>query len=560
MIGPPPRIIETERGSINTAPPESTRSTVIAGARSTSDLEQVRVRMLGRSGQLTTLLRSLGAIPAAERPKVGEQANRAKAAVEAAIAARLEGLKADEHRQTLAADRPDLTLPGRRPLPGAVHPLTRVTEEIIEVFEGLGFSIAEGPEVESDFYNFAALNFPDDHPARDMQDTFHLSADTLLRTHTSPVQIRTMKAQRPPVRIICLGQGLPARHPRRDPLARCSTRWRGSRSTSTSRWPISRPRCQLFAREMFGPKSAVRFRPSFFPFTEPSAEVDVRCFKCGGDGCRFCKESGWLEILGSGMVHPNVLRNVGYDPEEVTGWAFGMGIDRVALLKYEIDDIRLFFDNDLRFLQQFGGAIASVAPPWRLSCSRLGLDDVDALLGQQGAGRGEQHDRPQQVVRHQRDLHVQLEVALHAADRDRGVVADHLRADLAATSGITGLTLPGMIDEPFCSSGRKISPRPARGPEPIQRRSLEILVSDTATVFSAPDAATRPSRLACASNGSAGGRISRPVSATSRARTRAANSGCVLRPVPVAVPPSGISPRPTTVDRTRRRPSRTWAA
>ena len=326
----------------------------VAGARSTSDLEQVRVRVLGRAGQLTTLLRSLSGIPAAERPKVGEQANRAKAAVEAAIAARLEGLKAEEHRQTLATDRPDLTLPGRRPPPGAVHPLTRVTEEIIEVFEGLGFSVAEGPEVESDYYNFAALNFPDDHPARDMQDTFHLSADTLLRTHTSPVQIRTMKARRPPVRIICLGKVY-----RRDILdATHSPMFHQVEGLAVDKHITMadlKATLQLFAREMFGPKSAVRFRPSFFPFTEPSAEVDVRCFKCGGDGCRFCKESGWLEILGSGMVHPNVLRNVGYDPEEVTGWAFGMGIDRVALLKYEIDDIRLFFDNDLRFLQQFGG-------------------------------------------------------------------------------------------------------------------------------------------------------------------------------------------------------------
>jgi len=326
----------------------------VAGARSTSDLEQVRVRVLGRAGQLTTLLRSLSGIPAAERPKVGEQANRAKAAVEAAIAARLEGLKAEEHRQTLATDRPDLTLPGRRPPPGAVHPLTRVTEEIIEVFEGLGFSVAEGPEVESDYYNFAALNFPDDHPARDMQDTFHLSADTLLRTHTSPVQIRTMKARRPPVRIICLGKVY-----RRDILdATHSPMFHQVEGLAVDKHITMadlKATLQLFAREMFGPKSAVRFRPSFFPFTEPSAEVDVRCFKCGGDGCRFCKESGWLEILGSGMVHPNVLRNVGYDPEEVTGWAFGMGIDRIALLKYEIDDIRLFFDNDLRFLQQFGG-------------------------------------------------------------------------------------------------------------------------------------------------------------------------------------------------------------
>ena len=326
----------------------------VAGARSTSDLEQVRVRVLGRAGQLTAVLRSLGAIPAAERPKVGEQANRAKVQIEAAIAGRLESLTAEEHRRTLEIDRPDLTLPGRRPIPGPVHPITRVTEEIIEVFEGLGFSVAEGPEVESDYYNFAALNFPDDHPARDMQDTFHLSADTLLRTHTSPVQIRTMKAQRPPVRVICLGKVY-----RRDILdATHSPMFHQVEGLAVDRHITMadlKATLQLFAREMFGPRSAVRFRPSFFPFTEPSAEVDVRCFKCGGDGCRFCKESGWLEILGSGMVHPNVLRNVGYDPEEVTGWAFGMGIDRIALLKYEIDDIRLFFDNDLRFLQQFAG-------------------------------------------------------------------------------------------------------------------------------------------------------------------------------------------------------------
>jgi phenylalanyl-tRNA synthetase alpha chain len=326
----------------------------VAGARSTSDLEQVRVRVLGRAGELTTVLRSLGNIPAADRPKVGQQANLAKTQLEERIAARLDELKAAEHQRTLAADRPDLTLPGRRPPSGAVHPLTRVTEEIIDVFEGLGFSVAEGPEVESDYYNFAALNFPDDHPARDMQDTFHVGADALLRTHTSPVQIRTMKAQRPPVRIICLGKVY-----RRDILdATHSPMFHQVEGLAVDKHITMadlKATLQLFAREMFGSKSTVRFRPSFFPFTEPSAEVDVRCFKCGGDGCRFCKESGWLEILGSGMVHPNVLRNVGYDPEEVTGWAFGMGIDRVALLKYEIDDIRLFFDNDLRFLQQFAG-------------------------------------------------------------------------------------------------------------------------------------------------------------------------------------------------------------
>jgi len=325
----------------------------VAGARSASDLERVRVRVLGRSGELTGLLRSLGAIPASERPRVGQEANRAKALVEAAVGARLLELKAAEHRQALASSRLDLTLPGRYMPPGPVHPVTRVQDEIIEIFEGLGFSVAEGPEVETDYYNFAALNFPDDHPARDMQDTLRVAADTVLRTHTSPVQIRAMKAQSPPVRIICPGKVF-----RRDISdATHSPMFHQVEGLAVDRHITMadlKATLGLFAREMFGPRSRVRFRPSFFPFTEPSAEVDVLCFKCGGDGCRFCKQAGWIEILGSGMVHPNVLRNVGYDPEAVTGWAFGMGVERVALLKHEIDDIRLLFDNDLRFLQQFG--------------------------------------------------------------------------------------------------------------------------------------------------------------------------------------------------------------
>ena len=331
----------------------------IAGARSTSDLEQLRVRVLGRSGELTALLRSLGSIAAADRPRVGQEANAAKVRLEAEIAVRLEALKAQEHAQALSAERPDLTLPGRRVPAGAVHPITRVQNEIIEIFEGLGFSVAEGPEVESDFYNFAALNFPDDHPARDMQDTFHLSPDTLLRTHTSPVQIRTMKAQRPPVRFI-----FPGKVYRRDADITHSPMFHQVEGLALDRHITMadlKATLELFAREMFGPRSALRFRPSFFPFTEPSAEADVVCFLCGGSGCRVCKQSGWLEILGSGMVHPNVLRNVGYDPEEVTGWAFGMGVERVAMLKYGIDDIRLFFDNDLRFLAQFG---RSPSPLW----------------------------------------------------------------------------------------------------------------------------------------------------------------------------------------------------
>ena len=323
----------------------------IAGARSTSALEQVRVRVLGRSGELTVLLRGLGKVPAADRPRLGEEVNRAKERLEAELAARLVALKAEEHRLALQAQRPDLSLPGRAIPPGAVHPLARVQDEIIEIFGGLGFSVAEGPEVETDYYNFAALNFPDDHPARDMQDTFHLSADTLLRTHTSPVQIRTMKAQRPPVRYI-----FPGKTYRRDADTTHSPMFHQVEGlavdTNISMGDL-KGTLEHFAREMFGSRVSIRFRPSFFPFTEPSAEADVSCFGCGGSGCRLCKQSGWLEILGSGMVHPNVLRNVGYDPEEVTGWAFGMGVERVAMLKYRIDDIRLFFENDLRFLGQF---------------------------------------------------------------------------------------------------------------------------------------------------------------------------------------------------------------
>ena len=312
------------------------------------------MRVLGRSGELTGLLRALGGIPASERPRVGQEANRAKGIVEAAVAERLEALKAAEHRRSIDASTLDLTLPGRYIPPGPVHPITRVMDEIIDIFEGLGFSVAEGPEVETDYYNFSALNFPDDHPARDMQDTLHVSADTVLRTHTSPVQIRAMKAQRPPVRVICPGKVY-----RRDVTdATHSPMFHQVEGLAVDRHITMadlKATLELFARQMFGPRSRLRFRPSFFPFTEPSAEADVLCFKCGGDGCRFCKHGGWIEILGSGMVHPNVLRNVGYDPEEVTGWAFGMGVERVAILKYEIDDIRLFFDNDLRFLQQFGG-------------------------------------------------------------------------------------------------------------------------------------------------------------------------------------------------------------
>ena len=326
----------------------------IEAATSSADLEALRVRFLGRQGELTQLLRSLGTLPAEERPVVGAAANEAKRELEALLEARLSAAAERERMRQREQSRLDLTLPGRRPALGGIHPLSRVRDEIVSVFVGLGFSVAEGPEIETDYYNFEALNIPKDHPARDMQDTFYLSESALLRTHTSPVQIRTLQAAkgRTPLKIV-----VPGRVYRRDvPDASHSPVFHQVEGLAVDRHITMadlKGTLELFAREMFGPRSRIRFRPSFFPFTEPSAEVDVLCFLCGGSGCRVCKQSGWLEILGSGMVHPQVLRNVGYDPEEGTGWAFGMGIERVAMLKYGIDDIRLLFENDLRFLRQF---------------------------------------------------------------------------------------------------------------------------------------------------------------------------------------------------------------
>jgi phenylalanyl-tRNA synthetase alpha chain len=320
-------------------------------ATSGEDLERVRVKYLGKKGVLTQLLRSMPALLPDERPVVGREANEAKAEIEAELARRLAAVTRAARRARLAAEHVDLTLPGRRIEPGGTHPLSRVLDEIVDVFVGLGFAVAEGPEVELDYYNFEALNIPPDHPARDMQDTFYVSDEVLLRTHTSPVQIRTMLAQKPPVRIICPGVVY-----RRDADITHSPMFHQVEGLAVDR-EISmadlKGTLDLFARELFGPDSQIRFRPSFFPFTEPSAEVDVRCFLCKGGGCRVCKGTGWLEILGCGMVHPQVFRNVGYDPEAVTGWAFGMGVERVAMLKYGVDDIRLFFENDLRFLAQF---------------------------------------------------------------------------------------------------------------------------------------------------------------------------------------------------------------
>jgi phenylalanyl-tRNA synthetase alpha chain len=326
--------------------------TAVAAARSSAELEKVRVGVLGRQGALTQLLRSLGTLAPDERPLVGAAANEAKRELEALLDARLQETLEGERQAARRRQRLDLTLPGRRPPLGSLHPLTRVHDEIVAIFAGLGFSVAEGPEIETDYHNFEALNIPRDHPARDMQDTLYLSETTVLRTHTSPVQIRAMLARKPPLRVI-----VPGKVYRRDVAdATHSPMFHQVEGLAVDRaitMADLKGTLELFAREMFGPRSRIRFRPSFFPFTEPSAEVDVLCFVCHGDGCRLCKQGGWLEILGSGMVHPQVLKNVGYDPEEVTGWAFGMGIERIAMLKYGIDDLRLFFENDLRFLGQF---------------------------------------------------------------------------------------------------------------------------------------------------------------------------------------------------------------
>lgn len=316
-----------------------------------NQLLQIKTQFLGRNGQLTLLIKQLGTLPETERPVIGQLINQAKNTIEHNIDQKLAIISAREKEAHYRKEALDISLPGRCLSPGKRHPITQVTDEITDIFTAMGFQIAEGPEVELDFYNFEALNMPPDHPARDMHDTFYITEDVLLRTHTSPVQIRTMEKLKPPVSIISPGTAY-----RRDsdishtPMFHQIEGFMVGESVSFSHL---KGVLTVFTRHMFGEDCAIRFRPSFFPFTEPSAEIDIRCVICKGDGCRVCSGSGWLEILGSGMVHPAVFTMVGYDPERVSGFAFGMGIERIAMLKYGIDDIRLFFENDVRFLEQF---------------------------------------------------------------------------------------------------------------------------------------------------------------------------------------------------------------
>jgi len=324
----------------------------LAGARDEAAVEALRIRFLGRKGELTTVMRLMRDVAADERPAMGALLNEIKDDLEARLDAALAATRAGA-RLRQAAERIDVTEPGRRPPLGRAHPLMQVMEEIVDVFCGLGFSVAEGPEIEDDYHNFEALNFPADHPARDMQDTLFTADGHLLRTHTSPVQIRVMETQKPPLRVIV--PGAVYRHDSDTTHSPMFHQIEGFMVDRRITFAHLKGVLTHALQAIFGAGLPVRLRPSFFPFTEPSAEVDIACFGCQRDGspCRLCKSSGWVEILGAGMIDPNVFRAVGYDPEEVSGFAFGLGIERITMLKYQIDDIRLFFANDTRFLRQF---------------------------------------------------------------------------------------------------------------------------------------------------------------------------------------------------------------
>ena len=317
-----------------------------------ADLEALRVRYLGKKGELTAVLRGMAGLSPEERPVVGQLANKVRAEIENAIAERTAVQKQKALEAQLLAERVDVTAPGAAPAIGHNHPLTVVRRDLEEIFLGLGFSIAEGPEVEYDYYNFQALNIPENHPARDTQDTFYITDNILLRSQTSPVQVRVMEKQKPPIRIVSPGRvyrsdDVDATH---SPLFH---QFEGLVVDRGITMGDLKGMLELFAKNMFGADTRIRFRPHHFPFTEPSAEVDVSCFACGGKGCRLCKGEGWIEILGAGMVHPHVLSGCGFDPEEYSGFAFGLGIERIALLKYHIDDMRLLYENDIRFISQF---------------------------------------------------------------------------------------------------------------------------------------------------------------------------------------------------------------
>ncbi|MBC3516424.1 phenylalanine--tRNA ligase subunit alpha [Neobittarella massiliensis] len=322
----------------------------IAAAR--DDLDEIKVRYLGKKGELTAILKQMGGLSAEERPQIGQLANQVRADIADAIAKKAEQMKAEALKNQLEAERVDVTIPGKLPQQGGLHPMTQVLDDLTEIFLGMGFSVAEGPEVELDYYNFEALNLPPDHPARDTQDTFYITDNILLRTQTSPVQVRTMETQKPPIKVIA-----PGRVYRSDAVDATHSpvfhQIEGLVVDKGITMADLKGTLEVFTKKLYGADSVVRFRPHHFPFTEPSAEMDTQCYACHGAGCRLCKGEGWIELLGCGMVHPWVLQNCGIDPEVYSGFAFGIGLERVAMRRYGIGDMRLFYENDQRFLSQF---------------------------------------------------------------------------------------------------------------------------------------------------------------------------------------------------------------
>jgi len=323
----------------------------VTDATNAQALDEIRVKYLGKKGEITAQLKSLGKLSAEERPAAGARINEVKEAVSDAINARKAHLDENALAAKLASEKIDITAPGRRQKQGGLHPVTMTLRRMESFFTNIGYDIATGPEIEDDYHNFEALNIPSHHPARAMHDTFYFDASTLLRTHTSPVQVRTMENSEPPIRIVCPGR-----------VYRCDSdlthspmfhQMEGLMIDKQVSFADLKGTIEEFLRVFFEKELPVRFRPSYFPFTEPSAEVDIECVMCGGDGCRVCSHTGWLEVLGCGMVHPNVLKASGVDPEEFQGFAFGMGVERMAMLRYGVNDLRLFFENDLKFLRQF---------------------------------------------------------------------------------------------------------------------------------------------------------------------------------------------------------------
>jgi len=324
----------------------------IAACSRPEEMEAARVKFLGRKGIITSLMRRIPGVPQEERKEIGRLLNETKAEISSLIGEKSSQLEAAGEAGRLQAESIDITLPGRKPLDGKKHIITQTLEEIIDILAYHGFTVEYGPELETDYYNFAALNFPPDHPARDMQDTFYITDTLLLRTHTSPTQIHVMEKYKPPVRVC-----MPGKCFRNEAInARSHILFHqieGLYVDEGVSFGDLKSTLYAFLSSYFGREVKLRFRPSYFPFTEPSAEVDVSCFLCSGKGCSVCKHSGWLELLGAGMVHPNVFKAVGYDPEKYTGFAWGLGIERLIMQKYGIEDVRLFFENDLRFLEQF---------------------------------------------------------------------------------------------------------------------------------------------------------------------------------------------------------------